>query len=104
MVFSIISAVFGGMIILAMGIAIDDYHDDYYYKYVYDPNHIDYAHVEIDDSPNGFMRHVYDAKINMVFMKLILILGIVEFAAGILAAACLCLMKLCTCCYWTAPK
>ena len=40
----------------------------------------------------------------MALSAIILILGIVEFAIGIWAAVCLCLMKPCTCCYGNPPQ
>ncbi|XP_078382788.1 uncharacterized protein LOC144665405 isoform X2 [Oculina patagonica] len=40
----------------------------------------------------------------MALCAAILILGIVEFASGIWAAVCLCLMKPCTCCNGTPPQ
>ena len=39
----------------------------------------------------------YDAV--MALSAIMLILGTIEFATGIWAAACLCAMKPCTCCY-----
>ena len=35
---------------------------------------------------------------------IILVLGIIEFAIGIWAAVCLCMMKPCTCCYGNPPQ
>ena len=80
--FSITSAVFGGIIIIAYSITIASYRD--YYNY--------------------YSRSYYKYDAEMAISALILILGIVEFATGIWAAVCLCLMKPCTCRYDTPPQ
>ncbi|KAL9961032.1 hypothetical protein ACROYT_G029912 [Oculina patagonica] len=81
--FSITSAVFGGIIIICYSLSIAVYRDVYRSWY-------------------RNRRSEYDA--DMALMAIILILGIVEFAIGIWASVCLCLMKPCTCCYGTPPQ
>ncbi len=81
--FSITSAVFGGIIIIAYSIAIANYRDDYSYS--------GYRYYR------KYRRSGYDE--DMAYSAIILVLGIVEFATGIWASVCLCLMKPCTCCY-----
>ena len=98
--FSITSAVFGGIIIIAYSAAIAAYRDDY--TYYNDYNDYDYDPTAGYYSPHRRRYHEYDAE--MAISALILILGIVEFATGIWAAVCLCLMKPCTCCYDTPPQ
>ncbi|XP_078382695.1 uncharacterized protein LOC144665333 [Oculina patagonica] len=86
--FSITSAVFGGIIIIFYSIAIAEYRGRYggYRSYYY-----------------RYRRSGYDE--DMAFSAIILVLGIVEFATGIWASVCLCLMKPCTCCYsGSAPQ
>jgi len=101
--FSITSAVFGGTIIICYSIAIAFYRDDYRYNY-YDPYYNDYDYWPTE----GYYysrreRHdKFDAE--MALSAIILILGIVEFAIGIWAAVCLCMMKPCTCCYGSPPQ
>ena len=102
--FSITSAVFGGIIIISYSIAIAIYRDDYTYTYEpysnqYDPTasyHYNY------NSRVRVRRDHFDAE--MALSAIILILGIVEFAIGIWAAVCLCMMKPCTCCYGNPPQ
>ncbi|KAL9960997.1 hypothetical protein ACROYT_G029871 [Oculina patagonica] len=99
--FSITSAVFGGIIIIVYSIGIayyrDWYYDDYdYNRYGYDPT-AGYDTIR-------YRNREYRRNTQMALMALILLLGIVEFAIGIWAAVCLCLMKPCTCCYGTPPQ
>ena len=97
--FSIASAVFGGLIIMAYSIAIASYRDDYdNYSYYndYGPTR-DYY-----NDGYGRVRSTFDA--GMALGVIVLILGIVEFAIGIWAAVCLCMMKPCTCCYGNPPQ
>lgn len=87
--FSITSAVFGGVIIICYSISIAIYRNEYRYNYNYNYDY-DYDH--------GYRytktRHrLYDKE--MALSAIILILGIVEFASGIWAAVCLCLMNPC---------
>ncbi|XP_078382701.1 uncharacterized protein LOC144665338 [Oculina patagonica] len=85
--FSITSAVFGGIIIICYSISIvnrDDFRYEYRYGYRY-----------------GYEMYRYKVKrsgygADLVLSAMILILGIVEFATGILVSVCLCLMKPCT--------
>ena len=71
--FSITSAVLGGIIIICYSISIAIYRDDYHYSY---------------------RKHrFYNAE--MALSAIILILGIVEFAIGIWASVCICLMNPC---------
>ena len=99
--FSITSAVFGGIIIISYSIAIAIYRNDY--RYVYEPYHNEY-------DPTASYRdnrvRVREDNFNteMALSVIILILGIVEFAIGIWAAVCLCMMKPCTCCYGNPPQ
>ena len=100
--FSITSAVFGGVIIIVYSIGFATlrnwYYDDYdYYDYDYGPT-VGY------DSIGYRSRAGYRHDTQMALMGLILLLGIVEFATGIWAAVCLCLMKPCTCCYDNPPQ
>ena len=102
--FSITSAVFGGAIIISYSIAIAVYEDDY--DYTYDPYYNDYnGYGPTDDyiyRSRVRVRHDhFDAE--MALSAIILILGIVEFAIGIWAAVCLCIMKPCTC-YGSPPQ
>ncbi|XP_078382680.1 uncharacterized protein LOC144665322 isoform X2 [Oculina patagonica] len=127
--FSITSAVFGGIIIICYSIAIAMYryrYDAYWYDY----NDNDYSGTASwrTESPtedywnrwttNGptwgwwgttprqyITRYGRDHRYNteMALSAFILILGIVEFATGIWAAVCLCLMNPCTCCYNSSP-
>ena len=92
--FSITSAVFGGIIIISYSIAIAINQDDYDYE----PYN--------GYSPTDGYRRVRDKNFDaqMVLSGIILILGIVEFAIGIWAAVCLCMMKPCTCCYGNPPQ
>ena len=82
--FSITSAVFGGIIIIAYSITIAfaNYYD--YYRYDYDN---DYSETYT------YRRYPYDAKMGLA--AVILVLGIIEFGAGIWVSICLCLMKPC---------
>ena len=98
--FSITSAVFGGAIIIVYSIGIATYDDWYYYRYYndydyYNPTESYYSRHDVKD---------YRHDTQMALMAIILALGIVEFATGIWAAVCLCLMKPCTCCYDTPPQ
>ena len=102
--FSITSAVFGGIIIISYSMAIAIYRDDY--DYVYKPYHNEY-------DPTARYRYNYGTRIRvrednfdteMALSAIILILGIVEFAIGIWAAVCLCMMTPCTCCYGNPPQ
>jgi len=103
--FSITSAVFGGIIIISYSIAIAYYRDDYQYYYYrdYDEPYYDYG-----PTRNYYYRHYarrhdhFDTE--MALSAIILILGIVEFAIGIWAAVCLCMMKPCTSCYDNSPQ
>lgn len=79
---SITSAVFGGVIIICYGISIAQYH---YYDYWYDLNY----------------WYNYDAE--MAITAITLILGVVEFAIGILAAILCCYVTSCDCC-GTSPE
>ena len=99
--FSITSAVLGGVIIIAYSVAIAASRDDYYHDY--DPyNH--YGPTE-DYHYNGYRRNRrYTSDVYLALCAVILILGIVEFAIGIWAAVCLCIMKPCTCCYGNPPQ
>ena len=83
--FSITSAVFGGIIIISYSVAIAIYSQEYNYRYGY-----------------RYRDRKYDAE--MAITAIILLLGIVEFAIGIWAAICCCMMKPCTCCYSTPPQ
>ncbi|XP_078382698.1 uncharacterized protein LOC144665335 [Oculina patagonica] len=111
--FSITSAVFGGAIIVIYSIGIATYRDSWYYYY----NDDYYRHRDYEYGTEAYWRrrygptedyyysgrdHRYDTE--MALCAVILILGIVEFATGIWAAVCLCLMKPCTCCYGTPPQ
>ena len=71
--FSITSAVFGGTIIICYSISIAIYLDKY----------------------SRYSSYDTEAALSAIM----LILGAIEFATGIWAAACLCAMKPCTCCY-----
>ena len=104
--FSITSAVFGGTIIICYSIAIAFNRDDYTYDEPYYNEYYGYGPTE--DShyyPDGY-RRVRDVHFDteMALSAIILILGIVEFAIGIWAAVCLCMMKPCTCCYGNPPQ
>ena len=96
--FSITSAVFGGIIIIAYSIGISGL--DYWLSY----DDYDYDYSPTEDYYNSHGYRSYRRDTEMAIMALILILGIVEFAIGIWAAVCLCLMKPCTCCYDTPPQ
>ena len=129
--FSITSAVFGGAIIILYSIAIAYYrgrYDDYYYVY----NRNDYTGTtgpqgesptesywgrwtttvpywrRTTPSDGGYYTFHRDRdnryNAEMAFSALLLILGIAEFAIGIWAAVCLCLMNPCTCCYDTPSQ
>ena len=74
---AITSAVFGGVIIICYSISIAQHH---YYNYWYDLNY----------------WYNYDAE--MAITAITLILGIVEFAIGILAAVLCCYITSCDCC------
>ena len=81
--FSITSAVFGGIIIIAYSItiAIANYYDYYqYYDNLYSETYT-------------YQRYSYDTKMGLA--AVILVLGIVEFGTGIWVSICLCLMKPC---------
>ena len=82
--FSITSAFFGGVIIISYSVAI------FFYSHFY------------RDNRYGYRDRKYDAE--MAIGAIILVLGIVEFAIGIWAAICCCMMKPCTCCYSTPPQ
>ena len=81
--FSITSAVFGGIIIIAYSITIAFANYSDYYQY-YDN---DYSETYT------YRRYSYDAKMGLA--AVILVLGIIEFGAGIWVSICLCLMKPC---------
>ena len=99
--FSITSAVFGGIIIISYSIAIAVYRDDY--RSYYEPYYNDYYPTR--DYYQRYRRVRYDNfDAEMALSAIILILGIVEFAIGIWAAVCLCMMKPCTCCYGNPPQ
>ena len=104
--FSITSAVFGGIIIISYSIAIAVYRYDYKYTYEYEPYNNQYYPTESYQynyrSRVQVRRDHFDAE--MALSAIILILGIVEFAIGIWAAVCLCMMKPCTCCYGNPPQ
>lgn len=127
--FSITSAVFGGIIIICYSIAIAMYRYRYdAYWYVYNDNDYSGTASWRTESPtedywnrwttNGptwgwwgttprqyITRYGRDHRYNteMALSAFILIFGIVEFATGIWAAVCLCLMNPCTCCYNSSP-
>ena len=94
--FSITSAVFGGIIVFAYSISIAYYRD--YYRDYDDRDYNDYSPTR-DYYYDGYGSLRYTVDAIMALGVIILILGIVEFAIGIWAAVCLCLMKPCTCCY-----
>ena len=79
---AITSAVFGGVIIICFSISIAQYH---YYDYWYDLNY----------------WYNYDAEVAITAITLIL--GIAEFAIGILAAVLCCYITSCECC-GTSPE
>ena len=83
--FSITSAVFGGIIIIAYSVTIAyaNYRRDYYDYYGY------YGYAR----SYRYQRYSYSAKMGLA--AVILILGIVEFATGIWVSICLCVMKPC---------
>jgi len=100
--FSITSAVFGGIIIIAYSIAIAMYRNEYRYSsepyYYHGPTSAYYYY-------KTRKRERYDHfDTEMALSAIILILGIVEFAIGIWASVCLCMMKPCTCCYDNPPQ
>jgi len=100
--FSITSAVFGGTIIISYSIAIAVYQNDYRYHYERD---YDYGPTDYVNYHYTRRRERYDNfDTEMALSAIILILGIVEFAIGIWAAVCLCMMKPCTCCYGNPPQ
>ena len=85
--FSITSAVFGGIIIIAYSVTIAyasysryHYYNNYDYRYGYVRTYRDH-------------RYSYGAKMGLA--AVILILGIIEFCTGIWVSICLCLMKPC---------
>ncbi|XP_015757490.1 PREDICTED: uncharacterized protein LOC107336920 isoform X2 [Acropora digitifera] len=83
--FSITSAVFGGIIIIAYSVTIAyanyrRYYYDYYGYYGYARSY-------------RYQRYSYSAKMGLA--AVILILGIIEFATGIWVSICLCVMKPC---------
>ncbi|KAL9961031.1 hypothetical protein ACROYT_G029911 [Oculina patagonica] len=85
--FSIISAVFGGVIIIYYSMSIAGYRDDYRYRYGH----------------TSEMLTLYDTE--MAFSVIILILGVVAFAIGTWAAVCVCrVQNRCTCCYSTPSQ
>ncbi|KAL9961758.1 hypothetical protein ACROYT_G030772 [Oculina patagonica] len=94
--FSITSAVFGGIIIICYSLSIAKYQDDYRYDYNYDYRY------DRSVRSRRYEKSGYDA--DMAISAIVLILGIVEFATGIWASVCLCLMKPCTCCRGTQPQ
>ena len=99
--FSITSAVFGGAIIISYSIAIAVYRDDY--QYYYDP-YYDYSPTRDYYHYNNRRERYHNFDAEMALSAIILILGIVEFAIGIWAAVCLCMMKPCSCCYGNPPQ
>ncbi|XP_068737649.1 uncharacterized protein [Montipora capricornis] len=80
--FSITSAVFGGIIIICYSVmlAYVDYYSNYYDGY---------------NTYHRYRRYQYSYDTKMALSVIVLILGIVEFAMGIWAAVCLCVMKPC---------
>ncbi|XP_078384055.1 uncharacterized protein LOC144666506 [Oculina patagonica] len=85
--FSIISAVFGGVIIIYYSMSIAGYRDVYRYRYGHTSEIIT----------------LYDTE--MAISVIILILGIVAFAIGTWAAVCICrVQNRCTCCYNSTPS
>ncbi|KAJ7376824.1 hypothetical protein OS493_032290 [Desmophyllum pertusum] len=92
--FSITSAVFGGIIIICYSISIASYR----HRYVY--NYNDYG----GNYGYNYRSRYYNYDAEMAISAIILVLGIVEFAIGIWAAVCLCLMKPCTCCNSNPPQ
>ena len=82
--FSITSAVFGGIIIIAYSIAIAVYRNDY------------------KSRSRRIREDNFDTE--MALSVIILTLGVVEFVIGIWAAICLCMMKPCACCYGNPPQ
>ena len=84
--FSITSAVFGGIIIICYSLSIAIYRNRHYYYYY-----------------GRHSKSYYDEE--MALTVIILILGIVEFAIGIWASVCVCLLNPCqTCCYNTQQQ
>ena len=84
--FSITSAVFGGIIIVCYSvmIAIASYFEEsYFYGYDYD----------YQGRYRSYKWFPYNTK--MAISIVVLILGICEFALGIWAAICICLMRPC---------
>ncbi|KAK2548964.1 hypothetical protein P5673_030712 [Acropora cervicornis] len=81
--FSITSAVFGGIIIIAYSITIAIAN---YYVYYHDYD-------DVYSETYTYRRYSYDAKMGLAAM--ILVLGIIEFGTGIWVSICLCLMKPC---------
>ena len=96
--FSITSIVFGGIIISSYSRAIAFYRDDY--RFVYERGYNNYDPTASYQYNYGFRRVRKDHfDTEMALSAIILILGIVEFAIGIWASVCLCMMKPSTCCY-----
>ncbi|XP_074607273.1 uncharacterized protein LOC141860157 isoform X2 [Acropora palmata] len=81
--FSITSAVFGGIIIIAYSITIAIAN---YYVYYHDYD-------DVYSETYTYRRYSYDAKMGLA--AIILVLGIIEFGTGIWVSICLCLMKPC---------
>ncbi|KAL9961003.1 hypothetical protein ACROYT_G029878 [Oculina patagonica] len=122
--FSITSAVFGGAIIIIYSIGIATYQDseynyynnDYYRRRNYEYGTESYWRRRYSPTEAYWRRRYgptedyyyndrdnrYDTEIALC--AVILVLGIIEFATGIWATVCLCLMKPCTCCYGTPPQ
>ena len=102
--FSITSAVFGGIIIIFYSMAIAFGRDDY--QYYDDPYYNDYnGYGPTEDYYNNRRRIRHEHfDTEMALSVIILILGVVEFAFGIWAAVCLCMMRPCTCCYGNSPQ
>ena len=84
--FSIISAVLGGVIIIAYTVTIAKAS---YSRYYYYDKHdwFGYTHTY------RYQRYSYGAK--MALAAVILTLGIIEFGTGIWVSICLCIMKPC---------
>ena len=78
--FAIISAVFGGVVIICYSISIAMYRrDNYWYN--------DY-----------YYHHMYSYDTEMAVTAITLVLGVVEFGIGIWAAALCCNINTCICC------
>ena len=90
--FSITSAVFGGIIIIAYSVTIAHAsYSRYYYRYSY--RYDQYGYNTGRYRTYQYQRYSYDAK--MALAAVILILGLIEFGTGIWVSICLCVMKPC---------